>query len=601
MTKTSSLLGILLLVLSTPVVAQTSVRVEVAADHPHELSATLTAAGFDVLHGAETAHSLQLILAPGEELLLEPYELPVTVLERGRPYNEIAAELGEVPSGYEAVPAGYMDLAMIEASMTALAAANPTLARVVDMTVEYGAPTTFEGRTLKAMVISDNVNTSEDEPTMLIVSCHHCREIVTPVIAMKAITNLLTLYGTDPQVTAAVDNHEIWIAPVWNPDGYNEVFTGDNLWRKNRRVFPTAIGVDLNRNYPFGWTAACSGSSSAGSNTYKGPSAASEPETQAMITLANDRRFAKVIDYHSSGREVLWGYSCSANPLSTWQRNEAVALSNASGYGGSERPPSAEGEHYEWESASVGSHSFLIETATSFQPSFASARAEANLVWPGILWMLGRSVPITGNVTDATTGLPLEAAIDIVEVTYENGEANASGAEFGRYHVFVPAGNYTINVSAPGYGDFSAAVTATAAGSTVLDVALTPLGGTGTWLDLGNALAGASGLPGLVGAGDLTPSTITTLTLSNALPATSAWLVTGFADVSVSFKGGILVPSPDVLIGPFAVDGTGNLVIAAPWPAGVPAAFSTYLQEWIVDAAGPVGFSASNALSATTP
>ena len=601
MTKTPSLLGILLLLLSTPLGAQTSIRVEVASAHPHELSATLTAAGFDVLHGALTEHSLELILAPGEEKLLEPYDLPVTVLEQGRPYNEIAAELGEVPNGYEAVPSGYMDLATLEASMAALAAANPTLARVVDMTVEFGAPTTFEGRTIKAMVISDNVTTSEDEPTMLVVSCHHCREIVTPVIAMKAITNLLSLYGSDPQVTAAVDSHEIWIAPVWNPDGYNEVFTGDNLWRKNRRVFPTAIGVDLNRNYPFGWTAACSGSSSASSNTYKGPSAASEPETQAMMLLANDRRFAKVIDYHSSGREVLWGYSCTANPLSSWQQSEAIALSNASGYGGSERPPSADGEHYEWESASIASHAFLIETATTFQPTFASARAESNLVWPGILWMLGRSVPITGNVTDATTGLPLVAAINVAEVLYENGESNESGAEFGRYHVFVPAGNYTLNVSAPGYGEFSAAVTATAAGSTVLDVALTPLGGAGSWLDLGNGLAGASGVPGLVGTGDLTPSTITTLTLSNALPSTSAWLVTGFTDVSAPFKGGVLVPSPDVLIGPFAVDGTGALVIAAPWPAGVPAAFSTYLQEWVVDAAGPVGFSASNALSATTP
>jgi hypothetical protein len=77
--------------------------------------------------------------------------------------------------------------------------------------------------------------------------------------------------------------------------------------------------------------------------------------------------------------------------------------------------------------------------------------------------------------------------------------------------------------------------------------------------------------------------------------------VLGFTNSSVPFKGGTLVPSPDVLIGPFPLDGAGSLVLSAPWPAGLPGAFSTYLQEWIVDPAGPVGFAASNALSATTP
>ena len=42
---------------------------------------------------------------------------------------------------------------------------------------------------------------------------------------------------------------------MWNPDGYNHVFTVDNNWRKNRRVLPGGIGVDQNRNYPQGWTA----------------------------------------------------------------------------------------------------------------------------------------------------------------------------------------------------------------------------------------------------------------------------------------------------------------------------------------------------------
>lgn len=601
MTKTAPLTGIVLLFLSAALAAQTSLRVELATSTPQALAKTLEAAGFDVLPESLRLDSLQLILAPGEEQLLEPYGLALTVLERGRPYDEIAAELGEVPSAEAAIPSGYFDLAAIENRLNAFAAANPGLCRVVDLNAEFGLPPTFEGRSVKAVVISDNVNVTEDEPTLLIVTAHHCRELVTPVIAMTAITNLLGQYGSNPDVTAAVDNYEIWIAPVWNPDGYNYVFTADNFWRKNRRVFPAAVGVDLNRNYPFGWSSPCSGSTSVSSNSYKGPSPASEPETQVMTALSADRGFAKVLDYHSSGREVLWGYNCSFHPLAGWLQSEAIALSNASGYGGAERPPSAEGEHYEWQSAATASHSFLVEAALSFQPPFASAQAEADLVWPGILWMLQRAVPITGHVTDAATGLPLVASIDIAEVGYVNGESNNSRADFGRYHAFVPPGSYTVTVSASGYTPASASVAVSAGASTVLDVALNPIGGTGSWADLGNALAGTSGLPGLLGTGNLTDLAITTLTLGNTLPWTSAWLVIGFANASVPFKGGTLVPSPDVLVGPFAVDGTGGLVISAPWPVGVPPAFSIYLQEWIVDGAGPVGFAASNGLSATTP
>jgi len=54
-------------------------------------------------------------------------------------------------------------------------------------------------------------------------------------------------YGIDPAITAVVDEHEIWVVPVWNPDGYDYVFSTDNLWRRNRRPVDGAVGVDLNR------------------------------------------------------------------------------------------------------------------------------------------------------------------------------------------------------------------------------------------------------------------------------------------------------------------------------------------------------------------
>ena len=153
----------LLLILSTTLTAQTSVRVEVQSKEAVALAASLEAAGFDVLPMSVGPTSLQLILAPGEEALLEPYGLTTTVLERGRPYTEIAAELGEIPGPDPAVPSGYYDLATIESRMNGFAASYPNLCRVVDLTAEYGMPTTFEGRSIKAVVISDNVALDEDD------------------------------------------------------------------------------------------------------------------------------------------------------------------------------------------------------------------------------------------------------------------------------------------------------------------------------------------------------------------------------------------------------------------------------------------------------
>jgi hypothetical protein len=359
--------------------------------------------------------------------------------------------------------------------MNATAAAYPSIAQVVDLTVRYNLPPTYEGRHLYALKISDNVALEEDEPAILIVSCHHCREINTPVVTLDAISRLTSQYGLNPTITAAVNLKEIWIAPVWNPDGYEYVFNTDNNWRKNRRpVGGGAIGVDLNRNYPLGWSSACAGSTTPSSQTYKGPSAASEAETQTMLAFGNDRHFEKVMDFHSYGQETLWGYQCLLHPFATWLQGEAAAIATASGYGGMERPPSAEGEHQQWQAGLHASYGFLTEIGTQFQPSYASAVAEANLIWPGTLYWLTRPTSIHGHVTDLCTGAPLQVAITYSGVTFTNGEVNNSDLPNGRYHAFLPPGTYNVTFASPGYSSQNVSVTVGATTSQQLDIALAP-------------------------------------------------------------------------------------------------------------------------------
>lgn len=456
-------------------------RLRIATADADALRTALETRGYDVV--SAEAESVDVVASTDEWQQLRRDGLEIVSAEAARPFSEVATRRGSPRAPRRTGPelsaeasatTGYSDLAAILGRMQAIADASPAIAQMVDLTDAYETPPTAEGRHLFALRISDNVDLDEDEPAMLIVAEHHAREISTPEIALYAATQLTAQYGIDPRITAAVDSHEIWIAPIWNPDGYNYVFTTNNMWRKNRRPFASGTGVDQNRNYPQGWNTGCAGSTTVSSETYKGPSAASEAETRTMVTWSEAERFAKVLDYHSSGREVLYAYRCLSHPFTSWMRSEATALSLASGYGGTTRVPSAEGEHPQWQFATLGAYAFLIETQTEFQPPYAGALSEAALVWPGILRVLERPITVRGHVTDANTGTPLAARIDITNVAFPNGETNSSGGAFGSFHMFLPPGTYTVRFTRDGYAPLVSTVIVDASSALTLDVALSP-------------------------------------------------------------------------------------------------------------------------------
>ena len=77
-------------------------------------------------------------------------------------------------------------------------------------------------------------------------------------------------------------------------------------------------------------------------------------------------------------------------------------------------------------------------------------------------------------MTDAETKAPLAASVKVQGIPYTNGETNSSGGPFGRYQAFLPPGLYQFEFSAEGYVTQQRAVTVTAKGEVVLDVALAP-------------------------------------------------------------------------------------------------------------------------------
>ncbi len=171
---------------------------------------------------------------------------------------------------------------------------------------------TWEGRPIYWLRISDNPNIDENEPEALYTALHHAREPASLSQLIFYMWYLLENYGTHPEVTYLLDNTEMYFIPMINPDGYiqNETTdpSGGGMWRKNKRDNGNGtFGVDLNRNYSYQWGGAGT-STNTSSDTYLGPSAFSEPETQAIKWFTENRDIEIALNYHTYGDLLMHPY-----------------------------------------------------------------------------------------------------------------------------------------------------------------------------------------------------------------------------------------------------------------------------------------------------
>ncbi len=243
---------------------------------------------------------------------------------------EPANRILDFPSGDSA----YHNYAEMIADVNAIVAKYPAIAakRVLGKS--------YEGRDIVAVKISDNVATDEAEPEVLYDANHHAREHITVEQALYLMHEFTDDYASDSRVKTIVDSREIWIVPSVNPDGSEyDIATGSyRSWRKNRQPNSgsTAVGTDLNRNYSYNW-GCCGGSSSTkSSETYRGPSAFSAPETRvvrdfvASRVVGGKQQITAVMDFHSYSELVLWpfGYTTSktATGMTTDDNNALATL-----------------------------------------------------------------------------------------------------------------------------------------------------------------------------------------------------------------------------------------------------------------------------------
>lgn len=96
-------------------------------------------------------------------------------------------------------------------------------------------------------------------------------------------------------------------------------------------------------------------------------------------------------------------------------------------------------------------------------------------------------------------------------------------------------------------------------------------------------------VPVLAGTGCVTPGSLNTLVLSDALPSSSVFLVAGFSELAVPFQGGILGPSPDILVAGLPTSGLGGLEIPFALPASTPPGLKFWIQMWVTDPGASFG------------
>lgn len=301
------------------------------------------------------------------------------------------------------------------------------------------------GRAICCLKISDNPGIDEDEPPILILANHHGNEVHSVEVALSQINYLVGHYGTDPEVTGWINSMEIWYVPMVNPDGREAMQRGNNH------------GVDLNRNYSFAWTP----------ESDHGTEAFSEPETRAIRDFAAKFPPIMSLTYHTSAQYVLypWTHTDAAAPDSAAMVYLGNLISDSITFLNGTRTEHYElrqggrwyftaGEYCDYMYVTHNTLAYTVELGTSQAPDYSVVpdMVAGNLGgWKTMLRQV-KKAGVTGRITDAITGLPVRAAVDIPAIDKQGKiPMRLTDSLFGRYYRYLQPGTYAFQISAPGY------------------------------------------------------------------------------------------------------------------------------------------------------
>ena len=209
---------------------------------------------------------------------------------------------------------------------------------------EYGQ--SANGRSLYALKISDNVAENETEPELMLTASTHGDELITVEVLVRLVEKMLVGYGTNDRFTDMVDNVELFIIPVVNPDGFV---------RQSRY----ANGADPNRAYP--WP--------------ERPSRSPVACVANVMSFFHNNDIAGGLDFHASGQMVMYPWAWTYDPVDSADelvfRNLGTAMAEENGYAMGQISriiyvaKGSSADYYYWK---TGALTYGIELATSKVP-----------------------------------------------------------------------------------------------------------------------------------------------------------------------------------------------------------------------------------------
>jgi len=326
------------------------------------------------------------------------------------------------------------------------------------------------GRDLWIMKVSDNVLIEEAEAEFKYISSMHGDEPVGMELCIYLIQHLLQNYNTDERTTQLVNETEIWIMPLMNPDGY----IAHGRWNANV--------IDLNRSFPDRIRDPF--------NTPEGR----EPETQAVMNFSSSHSFILSANFHAGALVVNYPYDSNETGSSVYTAcpDDQLFIELCKTYS-SHNPPMWNSPYFsngitngadwyviyggmqDWNYVWLGCNEVTIELNdnkwpdASLLPSLWENNRESMLSYmEAVHW------GVRGIISDTYTSQPLAAAIEVVGVDHKV----YSDPQIGDYYRMLLPGTYSLRFSADGYySQIIDSVLVLKNYITYLDVQLIPEGG----------------------------------------------------------------------------------------------------------------------------
>lgn len=315
----------------------------------------------------------------------------------------------------------------------------------------YSLGKSVEGRDLWALLITDNPDEEEDEPEFKYVSTMHGDEPVGTELLLYLTDYMLTRYGTDPRITQLIQETEIWLVPLMNPDGLER----NTRYNANNR--------DLNRSFPE-WPAEFSGTIFDGAPLR---ATGREPEVRAVMEWSAANSFVLSANMHTGALVVNYPYDDDDLPSGTNAPTPDDALirelslrysrSNPPMYNSTVFPQgivngtvwySVSGGMQDWNYRYLGCIEVTLELSNTKRPSSTTlATLWENNRESMLRYMESVHIGIRGVVRDRLTGAPVYARVRIDD----NPQPVFTDPDVGDYHRLVLPGTYRLHIDAPGY------------------------------------------------------------------------------------------------------------------------------------------------------